>query len=245
MQGAEDQVARLGGSDGRLDGVLVAHLTDENDVRVLTKAGAQTVGEAAGVLAHLALVDGAQVRLVNIFHRVLERDDVGLAVVVYIIKHRREARGFTGAGLAGDKDDALVLVRQLQRGGRQAQLCQVGDLLAQKTQRRRRLALLLEAVDTAAVARVGLGRVQLADAHELLVGFVAAREIPGKPAAVGGSEHLVAHVLELAVLAVLGRQAADQMNIGSAVLLGLRYQVLYCNHGEIPSLHRGCMSMIK
>ena len=230
MQGAEDKVAGLGGGDGRLDGVLVAHFADENDVRVLTKAGAQPLGEALGILADLALVDRAQIGGVHVFHRVFQRDDVRLAMMVYIINHRREARRFTGAGFARDKDDALVLVRQLHRGGRQAQLGQIGDLVAQQTQRHGGVALLLEQMDTAAVAREGFGRVQLADAHELFEGRVASRKVAGQTAAFLLVEHLVAHVFDLAVLAVLGRQAADDMNIGSAVLLGLRNQPVNRNH---------------
>ena len=151
-------------------------------------------------------------------------------MMVYIINHRREARRFTGAGFAGDKDDALVLIGQLQRGGRQPQLGQVGDLLAQQTQRHGRHPLLLEHVDTAAVARIGGGGVQLAVPHELLEGLVRARQVAGQAQALLLVEHLVAHVFDLAVLAVFRRQTADDMNVGRAVLSGLRDQPFNCDH---------------
>ena len=74
--GAEDEVARLRGLDGDLDGLQVAHLADEHDVGVLAQRGAQRVGEAWVCAVHLALVDQAAVGLVDELDRVLDGDDV-------------------------------------------------------------------------------------------------------------------------------------------------------------------------
>jgi hypothetical protein len=41
VQGREDQVARLGGGDGRLHGGQVAHLAHQDHVRVHAQRGAQ------------------------------------------------------------------------------------------------------------------------------------------------------------------------------------------------------------
>ena len=49
VQGAEDQVARFGGGDGRLHRLQVAHLADQDHVRVLAQRAAQGLGEVRDV----------------------------------------------------------------------------------------------------------------------------------------------------------------------------------------------------
>jgi hypothetical protein len=63
VQRGEHQVAGLGGGDGQLNGLEVAQLADDDDVWVFAQRRAQGVGERAGVLARLALVDQAAARL--------------------------------------------------------------------------------------------------------------------------------------------------------------------------------------
>ena len=57
VQRAHDEMAGLGGEDRGLDRLEVAHLADEDDVGVLAQRAAERVGEAARVVADLALVD--------------------------------------------------------------------------------------------------------------------------------------------------------------------------------------------
>ena len=57
VEGREDEVAGLGGSHGRGDGLDVAHLADHTDVDVLAEHGVQGIGEIRRVDADLALVD--------------------------------------------------------------------------------------------------------------------------------------------------------------------------------------------
>ena len=50
---------------GQADGFQVAHLADQDDVRVLPQRRAQRFAEAEGVAMHLALVDQALLRFVD------------------------------------------------------------------------------------------------------------------------------------------------------------------------------------
>ena len=87
VQRAERQVAGLGDPQRRLDRLEVAHLADEHDVGVLAQRRAQRVREAVRVAVHLALVDQAALVLVDVLDRVLDREDVlvALALILSII----------------------------------------------------------------------------------------------------------------------------------------------------------------
>ena len=122
MQRRKDQVAGLGRCQGGLDGLQVAHFTDQDNIRVFTQNRPQGIAEAVSVLADLTLVDGALVRLVDILDRVFEGDDVFLPRMVDLVKDRGEGGGLTGTGLARDKDNALVVGRELADCRRQAKV---------------------------------------------------------------------------------------------------------------------------
>jgi hypothetical protein len=53
----ENEVAGLGRGQGGANGLLVAHLADQDHVGVLTQDAAHRPSEALGVLADLALID--------------------------------------------------------------------------------------------------------------------------------------------------------------------------------------------
>ena len=73
-------MAGLGGGERGLDRLAVAHLADEDDVGVLAHRGTQRDGEVVGVDADLALVDHRELVVVQDLDRVLDGDDVDLAV---------------------------------------------------------------------------------------------------------------------------------------------------------------------
>ena len=76
VQRAEDEVAGLGRGERGRDRLEVAHLADEDHVRVLAERGAQRLGEARRVGADLALVDDAALVAVHELDRILDREDV-------------------------------------------------------------------------------------------------------------------------------------------------------------------------
>ena len=72
----EHEVAGLGGRQRRLDRLLVAHLADQDHVRVLAQDAPQRALERHRVDADLALVDHRALVAVDELDRVLDRDDV-------------------------------------------------------------------------------------------------------------------------------------------------------------------------
>src|SRR5215813_13110271 len=100
--------------DGDGDGLEIAHLADEDDVGILAQGGAERVLERAGVAVHLALVDEALLVLVDELDRVLDGDDVIGAVLVHVVDERRQRRRLARAGRAGDDDEALRQVAELE-----------------------------------------------------------------------------------------------------------------------------------
>src|SRR4029079_945357 len=96
-----------------------AHLADEYDVGVLAEGGLQGEREVLGVGADLALVDDALVVRVQELDRILDREDVLLALAVDRVEHRRQRRRLARSGRAGDEDEAARLAGELlEDGGR-------------------------------------------------------------------------------------------------------------------------------
>ena len=126
VQRRQHQVAGLGGGQGERDGLEVAQLADGDDVRVLAQGAAQGAGEGAGVRPHLALVDHALLRGVEVLDRVLDGDDVVVPVLVDDVEQGGEGRGLAAAGRAGQQHHALVVVGEPGERGRQPQVAQGG-----------------------------------------------------------------------------------------------------------------------
>ena len=132
MERGEGQVPGLGDAQRRFDRLEVAHLADQDHVRVLAEAGPQGVGEGVRVRVKLALIDEALLVLVEEFDRVLDRDDMELPLVVDLVEHGGERRRLARAGRASHEDESPRLVAQGLDHRRQPELAEsenlVGDL---------------------------------------------------------------------------------------------------------------------
>ena len=80
VQRREHEVAGLGERERELDRLRVTHLAHEDDVGVFTECGAQGAVERIGVEPDLALVHDADLVLVHVLDRVLDREDVHRAL---------------------------------------------------------------------------------------------------------------------------------------------------------------------
>src|SRR5262245_28383364 len=98
VQRGEDDVARFGRLDGRVDRGQVAHFADQHDVGVHTQGTADGLGEVGHVHADLALVDRTLLVLVVILDRVLHRDDVPIVVLIDPVDHAGQAGRLARAG---------------------------------------------------------------------------------------------------------------------------------------------------
>src|SRR5678815_3575087 len=76
VQCREHQVTSLGGEERRLNGFEVAHLTDQDNVGILSKRAAQRVAERPRIDADLALVDDRALVPMEVLDRVLDGHDV-------------------------------------------------------------------------------------------------------------------------------------------------------------------------
>ncbi|MNE19444.1 hypothetical protein D3C80_1125240 [compost metagenome] len=129
-------MARQCGLDGDSRRFRVADFADHDDVRVLTQDGAQTSGEGQADLgAHAHLNHAGQVQ----FDRVLDRDDLALAVV-QVGQQAIDGGGLARAGRPSDQEDAVGMFGQTQEAlflfGADAQFGQLRQTagLAQQTQ---------------------------------------------------------------------------------------------------------------
>jgi hypothetical protein len=141
----------LGRGQRRLDGLLVAHLTDEDHVGVLAQHPAQRALERGGVHADLALVDHRAYVGVDELDRILDRDDVLAHRAVHVVDHRRERRRLPRAGGACEQHDPALLLGQFAHHRGQRELLDRADVVRDRPTRHRDHAALLEGVD--AVAR--------------------------------------------------------------------------------------------
>ena len=99
-------MAREGGLRGDARSLLVADLTEHDDVRVLTQQRAQRAGEGkAGLVVGLELINAGH----GILDGVLHGRDVD-RLVVDLVERGVERGRFTTAGRPGDEHDAVGLV---------------------------------------------------------------------------------------------------------------------------------------
>ena len=66
-------MAGLGRQQGRLDGLVVTHLTDQNDVGILAQSRAQRGSETVRIDVELALIDDRFLVAVEELDRILDR----------------------------------------------------------------------------------------------------------------------------------------------------------------------------
>ena len=89
VKGAENQVSGLSGFNCNGDGLQVAHLADEHDVRILSKCRPQCILERVGMLADLPLVHETVSVRVHEFDGIFDGDDVIGSILVDVIHHGR------------------------------------------------------------------------------------------------------------------------------------------------------------
>ena len=227
MDGAEDQVPRLGGGQRRLDGLQVPHLAHQNHVRVLPQGGTEAGGEAPRVPADLPLVDDALFRGIDVLDGVLQGEDVLGLVPVDLVEDCRQGGGLAGAGFAGDEHQPLAVGGKFGDDLGQAQLGQIGNMVVQKPDGGGPCLLLAEEVHPA--ADPGDGQRQVQFAHGLRLADLGPGQLPGGLQAAVHRQRRAVHFPDGAVHPVAGRQPPDQMDVRRPVPSGSLY-VLFNSH---------------
>ena len=89
-------------------GLQVAHFADHDDIGIFAQRAAQGRAERLRVRVHFALGDVATLRLEDVFDRILQRDDVLVALDVHLLDERGQRGRFAAADRAGDEDEPVV-----------------------------------------------------------------------------------------------------------------------------------------
>src|SRR2546423_7244396 len=107
MNRSKNEVTGLRCLDCHRDGLEIAQLTDENDVRVFAQCRAQRVSERRCVDSYMPLSYQALLALVDELDRILDSDDVIRASAIDQIDQCAKRSRFPGSGGAGDEHESL------------------------------------------------------------------------------------------------------------------------------------------
>lgn len=185
VDGAKDEMAGLGGGEGQLDGLAIAQLADDDDIRVFAQRRLQRPGVASCVGAELALLHEGELVTVHDLDRILDGDDVARLGAVDGIDEGRQRRRLARRGRPADEHQTGAQPQEVLHGGRQAEPVEHGDLGAHGAKHRRQATALPEEVGAHALpaALHGEGEVDVALLVEALghLGRDEGREQRGHP----------------------------------------------------------------
>ena len=168
VQGRQHKMAGFRRSNCDADCFHVAHLADQDDVGILPQRRPQRVGKSTAIGADLPLVDNALAVPVQIFDRVLQRQDVAGTFTVDQIDHRRHRGRLAAAGGSGDQHQAARLAGQFTHDVRQFQFLQARHPLGNDPDRNRNRTALPERIDAKpAEAEHRIGKIDFAVLIEL------------------------------------------------------------------------------
>ena len=215
MQGGEDEMASLGRGQGGGDRLQVAHLADQDHVGILSQGGAQAEGEVGRVGADLALVDDRVFVLVQELDRILDREDVVLALVVDHVDHRRQRRALARAGGAGDEDETARFGAELAQHLRHLERVQRRNVLRHQTEGCADRAALEEAVDAEA-SDVGdrVGEIELFAGLEAFALVVVEDAVDDLASLLAGEHVKALHMDDLALVAHRRRHPGRDVHVG-------------------------------
>lgn len=114
MQRRKYEVSRLSQSDSCFDRREVAHLTDDNHIRIFAQDRSYPTLKAVKVFSELSLMkERGFVRKYKL-DRIFEGDDMSLHVRIDIVEHGCHGGGFTTSCWSCEEDDAFFCMRHLE-----------------------------------------------------------------------------------------------------------------------------------
>src|SRR5579883_1950666 len=168
VEGAEHQVACLGGAERDFDRLAIAHFAHQDDFGGLSQGGAQTVGEGVKVGAQFALIECGFVVRVNKLDRVFQGDDMDGLGMIDFVKNRGKGGGFAGTGGAGDQHQAGLFTWDLTNDIGELEPFQCGNNRVELAQHDGAIPTLRKDVDTKpGLIRKGIGCVTRAAAQQV------------------------------------------------------------------------------
>ena len=215
MQGPEHEVAGLGERQGELNGLRVAHLTDEDDVGVLAQRRAQGARERISVEPDLPLVHGRGLVPVHVLDRILDGEDVQGPPGVDVVDQRGQRRRLAGSGRAGDEHESLRELAHRAEHVRKAQLLGRRDRKGNGAKGQRERALGHEDVPPEAVRLLEReGEVDLLVLVQLLAHLLGKQSENRGAQAFVTQDRLAGDGIQTAVNAHAGRHSSRQQQVG-------------------------------
>src|SRR5262245_19092565 len=122
VQRTEYEVARLGSHKCGVNRFKIAHFTDEDHIRVLTKRAAQSFAERLGDDFYFTLTDERLLVAMQKFDGIFDRNDVLSAIRVDVVDDGRQTRGLSATGCSCDQHKSAPLLADLLKNLGQLQL---------------------------------------------------------------------------------------------------------------------------
>ena len=88
-------MTRFRGFKGQSYRLQITHLTNQNNIRVLSQRGAQRFVKSKRVSMNLTLIDQTFLALVNELDRVFNRQDMLITAVIDVVQHGRQCRALS------------------------------------------------------------------------------------------------------------------------------------------------------
>ena len=107
VQRGEDKMSGLGCRHGCLHGLIVAHLSEKNDIRALAQGGAQGGCIAFCIRADLSLTYDAFIMPVEKFQRVFQRDDMLFLIPVDMVDDAGKRGGLSASCRSGHQHQSF------------------------------------------------------------------------------------------------------------------------------------------
>src|SRR4029077_5846386 len=106
--GRNNEMSGLRSLEGRQRRLVIPDLTNENDIRRLTKRTPQPGRKTGGVTAHLSLSEMTALAGELILDGILDRNYVSHQVLVHPLQEGSDGGGFPGAGWSRYKNQAAL-----------------------------------------------------------------------------------------------------------------------------------------
>ena len=111
MEGRDNEVSSFRESEYRRDGLLIAHFSYDEDIRIFSRGISDRLVEARYMFSDLFLVYEAFIIFDDVFDRIFDGDDMPVVVLIEIVHHRHQGCRLTTSCPSGDEDESTILMQ--------------------------------------------------------------------------------------------------------------------------------------
>ena len=220
MHGGEDEVAGFSGGEGGLDGFVIAHFADEDDVGVLAEDVDEGAIEGADVGEDFLLDDDGAIVLVDEFDGVFDGDDFAATFLVDEVDEVIEGGSFASAGGAGDEDEAVGFAGEVVEFFGQAKFgARSNNFAAEAETEFGAVVALVEGDADAAGGGVEEGDAEFPFLGKFLL-LMGVHEAAGHAGNLFGGEAVLIGNNDVAIDAIGGGYAGDEVEVGRIKVFG-------------------------